>query len=398
MADFKKISDFTKSKTSRFPYQDPTYLSFLLMFDFTDKVNSPFLATGGATEAYLNKLATAGGDTDDYYSEKLENYKNFKKALKTINIEMPWYWQSISGLDLIQKYDPMNNYRGGDEARLEIATLESLNLPISGLMHLYRKACFDENKWQWIIPKNLREFRMYVYVTEIRSIQNVGSISKSNLPGSTGGAVVKNDNKDVSGETARPYFMFGLKGCEFDLTGGTDPFASLTKSTPEAAGNTISITYDIVSNIEARVLNGIINDGYNQDKLSPAPESENTTEGPLEGGGPNDPKRRDRIGQFIKDKKDRLVNDLKKRGENKVKELKTQAEDATIGRLKRTTENLYREFVESIDDALDPAQQFKNIKAAIGENVHKDVLGRDPKTANEALGQAAQDSLGNVYE
>ena len=57
MSDFKRISYFKKSKLSRYPYQDPTYLSFVMLFDFTDQINSPLLSL--SAENYLAKLANA---------------------------------------------------------------------------------------------------------------------------------------------------------------------------------------------------------------------------------------------------------------------------------------------------------------------------------------------------
>jgi len=119
MSDFKNISDFRKSKSSKYSYQDPTYLSFLLMFDFHDNANSPLLS--GAAENFIEKLGPQ-------YSDSLKALKDFIKSLKIINNELPWYWQSISGLDRIQKYQPENPYMGGDEAMITISTLESLNL------------------------------------------------------------------------------------------------------------------------------------------------------------------------------------------------------------------------------------------------------------------------------
>ena len=152
MADFKTPMDFRKGSYRKYPYQDPTYLSFAILFDFYDIENSPLLA--GGAEAFLKPLA----EQDSFYAERLDDLKNFKKALQEINQEMPWFWQSLKGLERLQQYNPENAYIGGDDAKLEIETLESLNLTISGLMHLYRRAAFDERLWNWIIPTNLRNF------------------------------------------------------------------------------------------------------------------------------------------------------------------------------------------------------------------------------------------------
>ena len=88
MSDFKNLKDFRKIKTSKHPYQDPTYLSFVMLFDFNDSIHSPLLSKSGGANEYLNKMASA----DSFYDEKLESLLNFQKALKTINNEMPWYW------------------------------------------------------------------------------------------------------------------------------------------------------------------------------------------------------------------------------------------------------------------------------------------------------------------
>ena len=93
MSDFKSIKDFKKGSLTSYPYQDPTYLSFVILFDFFDAENSPLLSK--TTENYLKKLA----DGNEYYAEKLEALINFKQALATINNAMPWYWQSLEGLE-----------------------------------------------------------------------------------------------------------------------------------------------------------------------------------------------------------------------------------------------------------------------------------------------------------
>ena len=389
MSDFKKISDFKKTKRSRFPYQDPTYLSFLIMFDFADPVNSPFLSK--TAEEYLAKLA----DGNEFYKERLEALINFKIALKAINIEMPWYWQTLDGLERIQQYDPENSYFGGDGAELSITTLESLNLPIAGLMHLYKKAVFDENKWSYILPKNLREFRMYVYVTEVRTIKNmskptIGGVNLRSFPDNFKPSLkIKNSNEGISGETARPYFMFGFKSCQFDLKGGTDIFTSL-KKTPEASTNSIKINYEILYSIESRVLNGIVTSEFNNDNLSPAPDSES--------GGPKSLMDWAKQKALQEGKKyvDRAVTDLKTKGLNKKNELIQEAKDKTINRAKAAANNIYKDFVQGVEDAVSINKQEVNITTAIADNVHGGLINPG-SSIGDTLNSAARDALGNIY-
>ena len=397
MSDFKNISDFRKGSYRNYPYQDPTYLSFALLFDWYNPEESPLLA--GPAESFLEKL----GESDSYYQDRLEDLKNFKDALKKINTELPWYWQSLKGLDRIQKYDPLNAYFGGDDAKIEIETLESLNLPITGLMHLYKRAAFDERKWTWIIPANLRKFKIYIYVTEVRSIQTkvntkVGGIpSKSNVDAEPGASdktkltiEATNNNAGIMGTQGRPYFMFGLGYCEWDMMSGANIFADLSKN-PEMAVSSIGFKYETLEKIEARVLNGIIEEpAYARSNISPAPDTEffeSSSKTPLEWAKE---KATGKINEF-KDKSKEALNQL---AEEKMRELKQEARNRTVNRIP-SVENVFSNFIRRVDAATDINQQTKNIGNNISANVFGDLRGN---TIREGLNKAAAKSLGNIFK
>ena len=59
----------------------------------------------------------------EFYEERLEALRNFKSALQQINREYPWYWQSVSGVEALLKYNPEDGWRGGDDANLKIECL-----------------------------------------------------------------------------------------------------------------------------------------------------------------------------------------------------------------------------------------------------------------------------------
>lgn len=386
MSDFKNIQDFRKSKLSRHQYQDPTYLSFLLLFDFTDGVNSPLLSK--PAETFLENLG-------DPYAERLEALQNFKKALKTINNEMPWYWQSLSGLERVQQYNPENAYFGGDDAELTIGTLESINLTVAGLMHLYRKAVFDETKWTYILPANLRRFRMYVYVTEVRTIKNlsepkINGLNTAQFPDNFKPSIgIDNKNKGISGTQNRPYFMFSLKYCEFDIASGTSAFSELQKSPESEATGEIKIKYEALYNMESRVLNGIVESQYNGDNISPAPDVEDQQPDNLLDWAKGE------ATQKVSELSDRAVTEMKNRSINRLQELEAEAKRQTVGRLNAEVNNIFQDFVQGVDRDLVPAQQTSNIKAAIADNVYG--LTEEGNTIGDALNSAAKNSLGNVY-
>jgi len=85
MADFKHINEFRKGSILRKINEDPTYLSFFLMFDTVDKEHSPLMS--GPAKEYLERFVDGPMGTN--YAAYLEN---FKKVLLKINSEMPWFW------------------------------------------------------------------------------------------------------------------------------------------------------------------------------------------------------------------------------------------------------------------------------------------------------------------
>ena len=91
---------------------------------------------------------------------------------------------------------------------------------------------------------------------------------------------------------------------------------------------------------------------------------------------------------------DRAVGDLKNQGLEKMQELKAAAKDATIGRLDRSINNIYKEFITGVDNAT--GDITNNIKESIGENIHGSAAGAD--TVLDALTTASRNSLGSVYD
>lgn len=398
MSDFKTPNDFRKGSYNKYPYQDPTYLSFALMFDWFDPESSPLLSE--PAETFLAKLA----ETDSFYKERLEDLQAFKDALYTINMELPWYWQSLKGLERLQQYDPLRNYWGGDDAKLEIETLESLNLPIAGLMHLYRRAIFDERKWGYILPVNLRKFRMWVYVTEVRTIQvnadtKVGGVNKntalkdfpSNIKPT---ADVTNKNKDIMGTDGRPYFMIGLDYCEFDMMTGSNIFADLSKNPENVASNSIGITYAASKKVEARVLNGIIDPlTYSSNQLSPAPDSEffePSSKSPMEFS-------KDKLKGKIDEVSAKAKDSIKNLSESKKQELIQLARDKTTNRIP-SFENVYSNFIRKVDASTNVQQVAKDLGNIIPTNISNVEAGTTFKQALDKGAQNAVKNLGNAYD
>ena len=151
-------------------YQDPTYIGFKLFFLF-DQPNAGLLSTTGLKNTAMGYLENIG-DT-----ERMDYLKSFVDLLQKINSVTPWFFQQIDGLDEAWKhmyqekeYKPILSDR-----KIVINCLdESIDLRMTALMDLYRKACFDWPNRREVVPKNLRRFKVRIYCYEGRSLNRWG--------------------------------------------------------------------------------------------------------------------------------------------------------------------------------------------------------------------------------
>jgi hypothetical protein len=164
-------------------FQDPVYMGFKLFFLF-DTPDSGLLNTVDPTEdsrfyntayGYLIRI----GET-----VRAGYLKKFVEHLRNINQITPWFWQSIDGLGDAWKHgyheDQFKSLIPKDR-KIKINCLdESVDLRMTALIDLYRKACFDWPNRREIVPRNLRFFNVAVYCYESREINRRG------YPGSPG--------------------------------------------------------------------------------------------------------------------------------------------------------------------------------------------------------------------
>ena len=214
-----KLSDQGKN-------EDPTYLGFKFVFDFgalpVDPewgwAPSPLLRINNYTQGNGAGMASGlqnpfgqpaynlGGPI--YYSaynyllqregafvgtsnqvKRAQALKQFQVLLNDINSNSPWFFQSIDGLSELEKIkisgyqpeggnDDFNVQRTAGKA-LTINCLESINLRISALANLYNQAVFDADNMRWLVPRNMRKFTMWIFVTEIRNFYKTSRLTGS---------------------------------------------------------------------------------------------------------------------------------------------------------------------------------------------------------------------------
>jgi hypothetical protein len=261
--DLSTIERFRKGLHANYGmYNDPTYLGFVLLFNDYDVEKSPLLVRDanqvGSALNYLKAI-------DD--GPRFEYLKLFQDLLFDTNYWMPWYWQGIEGLDKVWDYKKLADpYKGGTDSVIEITTLESIDLRITALMDLYRRACFDYEFRREIVPSNLRKFQVTIFIQEVRNIQvdldaidgalnTINNISRTINPMSNPLTLPGNMETPQQKEgraTARianefgANMMFTLKYCEFDSDKSSGNWGSLNMAGGEPATQQISFTYDSI--------------------------------------------------------------------------------------------------------------------------------------------------------
>jgi len=237
-------------------YQDPTYLGFTIkIVDSLNDIND--------LDSLPHGLFCVNGEKNDYSAIKyLEtrgetlraNYlREFEYLFKKILIENPWYFTKISGIGELWKLDPKQNFRA-KEKKITIETMESLDLRITMLLDLYRKAVFDSQWMRWAVPENLRFFKMNIIISETRLLK-IQEKTRESIYGK--GYIIdetfSSEGLDYPGASSLPwttgtFIKLSLEQCEIDITDAVPPFLEGLGTGPEnMAVNKFSIKFGKVS-------------------------------------------------------------------------------------------------------------------------------------------------------
>ena len=268
----KPVQVFKKGLRGLTDNNDPTYLGFVFLFDFNNRNKSPLLVNDETSPGTaVNYLKRIGEESKKQYLQ------NFINNLQVINRRMPWYWQSVEGVNQLWEYENFQNpYRGtiGNDKKLTISCLESIDLRITMIMDLYRKAAYDLEFRRMVLPENLQRFRVWLWVQEIRKFQVAGGkerVSKNDRDGEIGNIHTdpinattnsvsdpEADQRESVRNTGRqnptineksPYILFQIEGCHW-LTDDSGGFLNnLSNSEPEQSAQQVSFRWENVFEI-----------------------------------------------------------------------------------------------------------------------------------------------------
>ena len=205
------LKGFKLSKQGK--YEDPTYLGFKIVIDFgtlpirdddglppsplfkeQSYIPSGFSSGNPFGQPQYSWKSNPNGainfySATSYLREREAEFPRggkrsdmliqFKNSLTDLLNNSPWFLQTISGLDELSLVSrkgfavesdssDFSSQRTSGKA-LEFTTLESLNLRMSALADLYNQATFDYDNMRELVPRNLRKFTMYIFVSEIRN-------------------------------------------------------------------------------------------------------------------------------------------------------------------------------------------------------------------------------------
>lgn len=164
--------------SDRLHMQDPTNLGFTIKFHFHEESSLSVNDVIPGSLIYKPKDNIGVSQQTDsaltYLKDRKENNKHvllegFINELFDVSERAPWFFREISGMDSLYKVGNIN--RTGEEGgRIEIGTLESIDMRIMRMIDWYRKVAFDFDSMTWMLPENLRKFSMTIIITEFQPV------------------------------------------------------------------------------------------------------------------------------------------------------------------------------------------------------------------------------------
>lgn len=219
-----KVDTFRKGSFTD-PYDEPTYMTFAIDFNFDNTSTLPDLHLwdsplfGDQRGSSIDFLINRGFDAEAHA------LKSFREILRYLTFNAPWYFQSIEGLNNFWKASTNTaSANKSKSAALTISTLEAIDLRITELADIYRNTIYDKVNQRERVPDNLRWFSMDIYLAEARNIRyrlpgigqntaNLFGVNTAAIGNVLGGGNIITNVIDQYG-----YIKFKCRQCEFDFS------------------------------------------------------------------------------------------------------------------------------------------------------------------------------------
>lgn len=178
------------------------------------------------------------------FSKEYKSMSAFVNGFRTLTREYPYVFQTIEGLpDAYKKYFSNKTdafLGGGDDNKIKIGCLESMDLRMLSLFDAYFNATFNHKYRRQILPPNLLKFNCGVLVHDLRNV--VSGVWNENP------VLNKDFAQFVSRNVSSVYFRF--IDCIFDTEDIGESFANVNNAEPNTTNFSFSFYYN---NIEIYV-------------------------------------------------------------------------------------------------------------------------------------------------
>lgn len=180
---YKPISNssFDSNENLTKAYDEPTYLSFKLLFSpKADMLTYNNVSNISSFDTMPHPLLNNYNVSDESYSaiKYLENINEPKRAellsrfINLFNIlqyDFQWYFQSISGIDDLLKVNPNRGSRTGKDTYITVNCMEALDKRLYHIFSLYRKIVWDDEYQRWMLPEMMRYFTLHIMIADFRN-------------------------------------------------------------------------------------------------------------------------------------------------------------------------------------------------------------------------------------
>lgn len=159
------------SKKSLTRIEDPTFLSFKIIIDWT----SPLFRNNNE-RVQVRKEKMGAGESLSYYLESInqtwrkEKLLSFQRKMRELMTTRFHYMKSMDGLGNFWRIPPKSSFISQE---ITINTIESMDMFISSMADDYLHATYDYQNMKNVAPINLRRFDMIIVVHEIRNIKSM---------------------------------------------------------------------------------------------------------------------------------------------------------------------------------------------------------------------------------
>ena len=274
----KFYKSYMRSEDSELIYEDPTYIGFNFIITFDD-ISSPLFYEGNNGSSAIKYLEAIG------FPKKALMLQEMKKLLKDLIKNHPYYFQTLTGMKTLWQFNPAEPIRTR-ESELEFTTLETIDMKMTYIMNLYKHACYDihYSSIRTLLPRNLRQFRMIIYLSEMRKFHTIDTNRSENK-------YHLKELKDLISMNA-----WDLMRCEFNFNDSMNYMEELTNNgMPEMASNSFKVKPGFIREQSTFKLFDSIIDSYNDNTIISNPkENFDTFEDILNPGNNNFDRFKDR--------------------------------------------------------------------------------------------------------